>query len=77
MDFNISADEDRVLLDVASRLEAGPQVVESEIEEADRPLFRSLITKGWIVGLTAEDGSLYTEALTPLAQAALSNRRDV
>ncbi|MFI0912492.1 hypothetical protein [Streptomyces abikoensis] len=76
MDFNITADEERVLFHVASRLEASPQVLESEIEEADRPKFRSLIKKGWLVGLSAEDGSLYTETLTPLAQTALSNRRD-
>ncbi|MEV4502560.1 hypothetical protein [Streptomyces klenkii] len=77
MDFNITADEERVLFHVASRLKASPQVAESELPEADRPLFRSLITKEWIVGLTAEDGSLYTETLTPWAQTALSNRRDV
>ncbi|MEV0263429.1 hypothetical protein AB0I49_19130 [Streptomyces sp. NPDC050617] len=82
MDFNITGEEEALLLRVGERLAAGDSPSEDELAEElgdeARGQLRSLADKGWLVlDRAAEEGPVTVRALTPLAQAALSNRRDV
>ncbi|MFE7120867.1 hypothetical protein ACFU99_36105 [Streptomyces sp. NPDC057654] len=82
MDFNITGEEDALLLRIDERLTAGDSPSEDELAEElgneARDQLRSLAGKGWLVlDRAAEEGPVTVRTLTPLAQAALSNRRDV
>ncbi|GGX26518.1 hypothetical protein [Streptomyces chryseus] len=80
MDFNITAEEEALLLRLREHLQAGnlPYVDELAAELGDevRPQLRSLAGKGWIVLRALPGSTAYVEALTPLAESALSNRRN-
>ncbi|MFG2832953.1 hypothetical protein ACGFWI_36770 [Streptomyces sp. NPDC048434] len=75
MDFNITAEEEAVVLHVAALLRAGGSPTDEELadELGDevRSRLQSLLEKGWLV-VDAER----TLTLSMIAQAAISSRRD-
>ncbi|MGW7492139.1 hypothetical protein [Streptomyces sp. NPDC054786] len=75
MDFNITAEEEAVVLHVAAHLRAGDSPTDEELadELGDevRSRLQSLLEKGWLV-VDAER----TLTLSMIAQAAISSRRD-
>ncbi|MEN8654131.1 hypothetical protein ABCR94_26935 [Streptomyces sp. 21So2-11] len=80
MDFDITTEEETLLLRIREHLSAGnmPQEREiaAELGEDASSILRRLESKGWVV-LRPTLGSFYVEALTPWAELALSSRRDV
>ncbi|MCX4548723.1 hypothetical protein OG204_23460 [Streptomyces sp. NBC_01387] len=81
MDFNITAEEEALLLRIREHLHAGNRPGEAELaaELGDdvRAQVRSLGTRGWLVVRPGSGGEVYVEGLSTLAESALSNRRDV
>ncbi|WP_189304916.1 hypothetical protein [Streptomyces albospinus] len=76
MDFNITAEEEALVLRVAAFVRAGhfptDDDMADELGEEVRPLLQSLLEKGWLV--VEEERAL---SLSPIARAAVSSRRDV
>lgn len=81
MDFNISAEDEALLLRVREHLQAGnpPREDElvAELGEDVRAQLRSLGRRGWLVLRPVPGDLVYVEGLSTLAESALSNRRDV
>ncbi|NDZ77208.1 hypothetical protein G3I19_01435 [Streptomyces sp. SID10853] len=81
MDFNITAQEEALLLRIREDLHAGSTPREddlaAELGDEVRGRVRSLGARGWLVVRPAPDGTVYVEGLSSLAESALSNRRDV
>lgn len=76
MDFNITAEEEALVIRVAAKLRAGHSPTDDdladELGDEVRPVLQSLLTKGWLV-VDAERAL----TLSTVAQAAISSRRDV
>ncbi|MGW1828892.1 hypothetical protein ACWCO0_09380 [Streptomyces tubercidicus] len=76
MDFNITAEEEALLIRVAAQLRAGHSPTDDsladELGDEVRPRLQALLYKGW---LTVDAERSLT--LSRIAQAALSSRRDV
>ncbi|MFI7096371.1 hypothetical protein [Streptomyces lydicus] len=76
MDFNITAEEDALLIRIAAQLRAGHSPTDDDLADTlgdeVRPVLQSLIRKGWLV--VDAERSL---TLSTIAQAAISSRRDV
>ncbi|MFE7540882.1 hypothetical protein [Streptomyces platensis] len=76
MDFNITAEEEALLIRVAAQLRAGHSPTDDsladELGDEVRPRLQALLHKGW---LTVDAERSLT--LSTVAQAALSSRRDV
>ncbi|GAA2302415.1 hypothetical protein Scani_26040 [Streptomyces caniferus] len=76
MDFNITAEEEALLIRVAAQLRAGHSPTDDsladELGDEVRPRLQALLHKGWLI--VDADRSL---TLSRVAQAALSSRRDV
>ncbi|MGP4003973.1 hypothetical protein [Streptomyces sp. 8N706] len=81
MDFNISEEEEALLLRIHERLAAGGNPTEDELahelgDDARRQL-ESLADKGWVSLIQPpEGGPTLVSGLSPMAQSAISNRRD-
>ncbi|MER5969083.1 MULTISPECIES: hypothetical protein [unclassified Streptomyces] len=82
MDFNITDAEEALVLRIQERLSAGGNPTEDELaadlgDDARRNL-ESLADKGWVSLIQPpEGGPNMVSALSPMAQAAVTNRRDV
>ncbi|MFD9205909.1 hypothetical protein ACFVZM_06465 [Streptomyces sioyaensis] len=76
MDFNITAGEEALVINIAAKLRAGHSPTADDLAEelGDEapPRVQGLLQKGWLI--VDSEGSL---ALSRLAQAAISSRRDV
>ncbi|MFF4952817.1 hypothetical protein [Streptomyces chattanoogensis] len=76
MDFNITAEEEALVLRIAERQKAGDSPTDDdlagELGDEVRLRLQRLLEKGWLV--VDADRSL---ALSTIAQAAISSRRDV
>ncbi|MGD3109283.1 hypothetical protein [Streptomyces sp. YGL11-2] len=76
MEFNITAEEEALVLRVASLLRAGRSLTDDDLAEElgdeVRQLLRSLLEKGWLV--VDEEREL---TLSVIARAAVSSRKDV
>ncbi|MFC9231376.1 hypothetical protein ACFTZI_20840 [Streptomyces decoyicus] len=76
MDFNITAEEEALVLRVAEHDQAGNSPTDDdladELGDEVRPHLKRLLKKGWLV--VDSDRSL---ALSRIAQAAISSRRDI
>ncbi|MGR8011960.1 hypothetical protein [Streptomyces hypolithicus] len=81
MDFNITAEEEALVLRVREHLHAGNMPHEDELagelgEDARRQV-RRLADRGWLVLRQTIGHTVYVDSLSPLAEAALSSRRDI
>lgn len=76
MDFNITAEEEALVIRVVAKLRAGHSPTDNdladELGDEVRPLLQSLLEKGWLV--VDDEREL---ALSTIARAAVSGRRDV
>ncbi|MBT2508427.1 hypothetical protein J7I98_21565 [Streptomyces sp. ISL-98] len=81
MDFSITTEEEALLLRLREHLQAGNMPHEDELtaELGDevRQQLHGLAGKGLIVLRQLPGSTVYVEALTPLTESALANRRDV
>lgn len=76
MDFNITAEQETLVLRVAERHEAGDSPTDDdladELGDEVRPQLQRLLEKGWLV-VDAHRSLM----LSRIAQTAISSRRDV
>ncbi|WDT59237.1 hypothetical protein [Streptomyces sp. G7(2002)] len=76
MEFNITAEEEALVHDIADRLRAGDSPTDDDLAEElgdeVRPHLSSLVTKGWLV--VDAQRSL---TLSRIARAAISSGRDL
>lgn len=84
MDFNITSEEEALLLRIREVLSDGLMPTEAdladELGDEVRAQVRSLAGRGWLILQRADSdagGLAYVEGLTPWAETALSSRRDV
>jgi hypothetical protein len=82
MDFNISGEEEALLLHLREVLRDGLMPTEAdladELGDEVREQVRSLARRGWLILQSADvSDTAYVEGLTPWAETALSSRRDV
>ncbi|MEU8911858.1 hypothetical protein [Streptomyces nigrescens] len=76
MEFNITAEEEALVHDIAARLGAGDSPTDDDLAEElgdeVRPQLSSLVAKGWLV-VDAQRSLTFSR----IAQAAITSRRDI
>ncbi|MET8679150.1 hypothetical protein ABZW18_16645 [Streptomyces sp. NPDC004647] len=81
MDFNITGEEEALVLRIQERLAAGDNPTENSLAEElgddARARLQSLADKGWVSLIQPpEGGPTLVSGLSPMAHTALSDRRN-